>query len=511
MPFTPQGYWYPELSPKQLDIFNTNDRYVLASGPKKSGKTIGTLHRIVRHGVDTPRGRVGMFARTVKNAKAGGIWNDILDIVLPEWIQAGQTQFTTKKADGTMGPKQDAQTRMVYFRIRNQYGGETEFQLHSIDNENEVESIAKGTRFSCFYFSELSNFRDRLVFDITSDQLRMPNLPFRDHLWIADTNPSDEGPDSWIHDVWYKLPQKEPNNPLVRNIRLIEVMIEQNPYLSTEEREDLYARFAHDPDLAARYLRGEWVRASKDAIFAKQFNSDLHVLGTAESIDEDKWEVILPQDTCYQMLSGWDLGDRWHSAHIIEPIETMDGRTYCVIDEICMLDRDTKMGLSEFAESFMLRYDEWMKYMFPEENDPKQLTFQWTHWSDQQALLNFRAGAETYDKNLIYKYTEGKVFLQGAPKFPKSISKRINLTKILLHERRLLISARCKNTIAMFKSLRAGTGAKIIADGQPYRHVFDSLTYALSGEEPTLLMQEVTERGDEDESGGVVTLPLQQR
>lgn len=512
MPLTAEGYWFPELSPKQLAIYNSYCRYTLASGPKKSGKTWATLHRIVRHAVETPRARIGMFAKTVKNAKSGGIWNDMTEIILPEWLEAGQTRYTTSGSDKVPGPKQDAQTRMMYFKIENAYGGQSEFQLHSIDNENEVEAIAKGTRFSCFYFSELSNFRNRMVFDITSDQLRMPKLDFKDHLWIADTNPADDGEDSWIFSIWWKLMNKREKNKaeefLCSNLHLVEVMIEDNPYLTPEERADLYARFAHSPDLFKRYIEGKWVRASENAIFHSQFSDELHVLGDATSIDTRDWEVIQPNDHCIRLISGWDLGDKFHSAHIIDSFEGENGKCYAVLDEICQLDKEAQVGLTEFCEWFLARYKFWMNYLFPEADDVKRGMFEWTHWSDNAALSNWRAGAETYDKNLVYKYTDGEVMLMGAPKFPGSIAKRINLCKILLFEQRLVISANCKHTIEMFKSLRAGTGAQLIEKSQIHRHVFDSLSYALSGEEPFLLMQEISEVNREKDSGALISVPL---
>lgn len=507
MPFDNEGYWHPELSPKQLEIFNCNKRYLLSAGPKKSGKTLGNLHRVVKHGWEIQNARIGMFSKTVKQAKSGGIWNDMVDIIIPEWLEADiGLKYTTRQTKGTYGPKQDAQSRMQYFRIQNQFGGESEFQLHSLDNWRDVENIAKSTRFSCYYFGELSAFPDRLVFDITSDQLRIPGLPFTDHLWIADTNPSDEGEDSWIYKLWYEDASKETDDKAIlflqKHLKLIEVMIEDNPFLTQEEIDDLYARFSHDKDLFARYIEGKWVRASKDAIFREKFNDSVHVLGDISRTDEDEWDLLLPSNRCSEFITGWDLGDKFHSTHLVVPEMFEQGKTYCVIDECCQLDPTVEMGLSEFCDSFMTMYNKWLAYMnwiYAEKDQVCNLEER--HWSDAQALTAYRAGAEGYDVNLIYKYTDGVISVNAAPKFPGSIMKRINMTKILLNERRLLISAKCVNTIDMFKSLRRGTGAKIIAHTK-HRHVFDSLTYALASEEPALLVNELTE--GQRESGRLV-------
>lgn len=512
MPLDAQGYWYPELSPAQLQVYNCYSRYTLVAGPKKSSKTYANLHRLVRHAVETPKGRIGMFTKTIRNAKAGGVWVDLVDLILPEWLDAKQTRFTSRKADGTYGPKQDAQSRMVYVKVANAHGGETEIQLHSIDNEKEVESIAKGTRFSMFYFAELSNFRNRLVFDITSDQLRVPGLAFEDHMWLADTNPADDGEDSWIYELWYKLRMKHNRTPqenqLFKHMALFEIMIEDNPYLSEEEKADLYARFSHDKDLEDRYIHGKWVRASQDALFHQQYSDDLHKLGDNSGRLESDWQIVLPSDHCTTLISGWDLGDNFHSAHIIEPTEAENGRAYYVIDEVVHLDKVNRIGISDFCDMFMASYKVWMKLVTG--GDLKLAdTFEWRHWSDKAALTNYRSGAETYDKNLVYKYSDGDVVLMGAPKFQGSIGKRINLMRILLHERKLFISAKCVRTIEMLKGLRKGkTMNQLIAPGQLHRHVFDSLTYALSAEEPALLFSELTDEPDSEERGEPVRVRL---
>jgi len=209
-------------------------------------------------------------------------------------------------------------------------------------------------------------------------------------------------------------------------------------------------------------------------------------------LDDKDWQILMPSEHCIELMTGWDLGDKFHSCHILEPIEQegVDGRTYCVLDEINHLDATVDLGLREFSEAVMIRIELWEKYLGKQPG--------WRHWSDSAALTNFRSGAETYDKNLIYKYSEGRIQLEASPKFPGSIRKRIQIVKILLYENRLLVSAGCLRTIDMFKSLKKGTGAKVIMDSI-YRHVFDSLSYSLASMEPELLIQDIDE---ETEKGG---------
>jgi hypothetical protein len=71
------GIWLPDLSEKQLLQYNCYKRYALASGPRKSGKTIGWMHKIIRHCVDNDRARALMVAKSLKAAKDGGCWHDL--------------------------------------------------------------------------------------------------------------------------------------------------------------------------------------------------------------------------------------------------------------------------------------------------------------------------------------------------------------------------------------------------------------------------------------------------
>jgi len=90
MPIDANGNWYPNIFPKQIQIYNDFHRYVLVSGPRKSGKTTGCIHKIARHLWETPYpyARVGMFCKLMKTAKEGGVWDDLTKIVMPEWLNS---------------------------------------------------------------------------------------------------------------------------------------------------------------------------------------------------------------------------------------------------------------------------------------------------------------------------------------------------------------------------------------------------------------------------------------
>jgi len=410
---------------------------------------------------------VGIFTKTIRNAKSG-VWSDLTDLILPEWED---------NLDGfelTVLPKVDGVTKMNFLKIQNMHGNETEIQLHSLDVDHDIEEKIKGTRFSMIFFSELSNFKDSCVFSISKGQLRLPGLPYGRHQWIGDTNPAEEGTQSWIYKLWYEAPfAKEHTDPeYAEQFEIIEAMVEDNPYLTDHDRKDLIATFRPDPELYDRYVLGKWTASSSDSHFGKVFKHDLHVIGDASSPIEGEWEVILPSEGCTELIGGWDLGDRNHSFHILEKVRTMSGSRWAVIDELVVLKAD--ISIEDFTGEAMDKIETLESYI----GGPVR----WTHWSDMSSMIRYRASANTYDHRVVAAASGGKISLIGAPKFSGSVRQRVKLVKDLLMQNRLHISAQCSSTITMMRFLRKGKSAGQYVINDQNKHSFDSLSYALIGE-----------------------------
>lgn len=472
------GYWQPTLSPKQAKVTNCRKRYLLVSGPKKSGKTLGCCHKVVDHAVRTDRGRVAIFAKTVKTAKDGGVWSDLVDIVIPEWLASdtGIRMVTPPKVDG--------QTRQLYCELSNRKGNKSRIVLNSLDFDGDIEEVIKGKRYSMIYFNELSNFKSRRVFDISIDQLRCVHLPYEAHQWMADTNPSDEGEDSWIYKLFYVERSMEDHpDPTFRNdMDLIEVMIEDNPFLNDRERANLIATFRHDEDLFNRYIKGIWTSSASDSHFHDIFRPEIHIVGNNSSVYEKEWDIMLPQDDCELMITGSDIGSSInHGIAFLEPAR-IDGVTvYKCLDEIVRTGE--KIGLAELTDQWLERMDYWERVV------GKKL--QWRHWSDKSAFDAYRSAAETYDYSFVLKHSNGRLDLMAAPKFKDSVRQRVDTTRRLLFEDRLLISAKCVKMLTMMRSLKRGTGAANYVDrGSIHKHPFDALSYPLMAEAPMDLLPE---------------------
>lgn len=509
------GCWYPRLFDKQFEIFNSTKRCILASGPRFSGKTFGVLHKIIRHAWETPGARVAVFSKTLKNAKDGGVWDDIIKVILPEWLNSGMgVRFTTLTAEGVPGPKVDGQTRTPFFKITNQHGGESEFKLFSLDHDEDVEDKVKEQRFSCIYFSELTKFRSRKILSITLPQLRMPHLRMDQHFWISDTNPGEDGEEEWAYKVWYV--EKNMENPpetaktseeilafreYQDNLHLVEIMPEENPYLDPRQLRELKSTYAYDPDLYSRYVLGKWIlgKGARGRHFSGYFIQEQHVLGSAEGLDSAEWETIIPSDNCFELITGWDPGETNHSAHLIERIGDPTKSVYCVLDEEVIIDEEISHG--EFGKRVLEKIEALEKLS-------KKTFLLHRSWSDRSAIERYSATADTFPYLEIHAATRGRVFLQGTPKAPGSVRMRVRIVKQLLAQRRLVVSAHCKATIEMLKFLRRGETEETYVIPDKHKHPFDSLTYPLIME----LSEELqihSANANVGNASGYVAIPLQ--
>lgn len=463
MPISNSGAWYPHISQKQLEVFNSTSRFVLCSGPRKSAKTRAVQHRVMRHAWEAAqRTRIGVIVKTIKSAKIGS-FDTLYHVVAKEWEENLAGFRITKPLC------QDASTKMNFFRVSNSFGGESEIQLHSLENISEAESKLKGTEFSMLWISEITNWYDRSVFDLSIAQLRMPGVSYDDHQFIADCNPSEEeGDQHFAYKIWYeeRLEKDHPHQNFQKQLDLIEFKIDDNPFLDPREVEDLKASYRNDPALYDVYINGIWRNTSHDSIFAGVFSPGRHVIAGDEE--------LTPEDNTTELFVGWDPGDVNLSVHIMEKVTTPVGIMWKVLDEVCEIGNNT-VTLGEFALAVCDVMDEW------EERCDKK--FRWIHYSDSQAIDCFRSSSGTYGQLEIYQATEGRVRVEGVPKFSGSQRLRVKLVRELLNEGKMFISGRCPKLIASLSGglKRDKRRLRYIRDGI-HKHPFDSCSYVIQAE-----------------------------
>lgn len=513
MPDAPQVYpWRPKMFAKQFDVFNVGiapppegeidlTPCVLVCGPRMTGKTIAIVNRILRHLWETPSARAAVFSKTIKVAKDGGIWDDILD-GMREWIAAGMKgkngqvfEYTSKDAKGNLGPRLDSQTRTISFKIRNWHGGESELKLFSLDHDKDVEAKVKSTRFSLMWFSELSLFGDRQVFTVSRKQLRMKHLKPSQHLWIADTNPHEDGEDHWIYQQWYvdrlreegsfrdelnrlpatRRPKDEEFEKLIqkkiayrRALHLIEIFLDDNTFLDEGQRLALEEEESIDPGQYARNVEGRWVKGHGNIgkHFADVFFEQLHVVGSDDQNVGDAIDVIA---TTNELITSWDTGGINHSAHLLERRIIQERAFWMVHDEHVIIGE--QISTSEFALDMLKKMDGMEAFY--------RRMFHWTHWSDNSADVWRPSGDGTTDAMEIEAATGGRIQLQMVIKPKYSVRARVRMLRFLLKQNRIFIAKRCVHTIAMLWHCSRGKAENEYVLENQYKHPFDSLTYAI--------------------------------
>lgn len=491
--------WLPPINTKQFDVFNDFHRYLLVDGPRKTGKTFGLLHKIVRHVYDTNGAMFGIINKTLKNAKSSGIWTVLSNLILPFW-EHGIPEHQWEPWMPVMwktgcpgfkvveGPKTTGDTKLSYVKIRNRHGSISELQCHSLEHATDVEAKFKGPMYSGFWCSEADQYLDEHAFHILCDALRMPGVRYDEHQIILDMNPPDTGPNNFFHDLWFKFKENPPVNdedydPIFHSgLHRIGFAMDDNPQLDPNEKRELISRYKKRRTLYNRFILGLWEQDLTDGHFSEVWDESIHVLGNCQGPESERQQIV-PTAACRTLLTGWDLGEsKNHSFHILEKIIAEDPVTkqktisFSVLDELVVVR--TYMSIREFTEIAMAKIAHWSDYQF----EHQKVRVKWRHWSDTSAFRR-RSAAERSDSNIVFEVSRGQIILEGAPKFRDSNKDRVNIAIHLLAENRLHVSAQLIKTRLMFANLRRGDDANYVKKDD-HKHPFDSLTYPISAEAP---------------------------
>lgn len=486
------GRWIPDMFQKQAEVFNTTARVVLVVGPRLSGKTRSVLGRIARHLWEVDGARVGMFARILKNSKDSGSWRLMTKQVLEkEWMRAGIGMRYTTDVRGEPGPKIDGTTRTPFFRVTNAHGGESEMQLLSLDSDDSAEERLKDGEFSMVFFSELDKFGDRRVLTVGLPMLRMANIPYEQQMWIADCNPSDEGDQSWIYQMFFAERQmsyeqfvehqksmdimpldKEDFEAIYSRMQVIEILPKDNTFADPRQLQELRAACATDPGLWARHIEGKWVWGGGDSSrhFRSLLKQGVHILGNTTGPEED-WQILLPSQTSFELITGWDPGEINHAVAAIDKVLGSDGNFhYNVVEELVSIGQP--VSLSEFTVTFFDKIQDIERKM------GKTFNLAEHAWADQSSFDKYSSAADTYPHLEVNAASNDRVSLRGVPKPTGSVRLRVNLLKQLIREQRFHVSAHCVETIRMLKDLKKGKDFFVLPE-DPCKHIFDAITYPL--------------------------------
>ena len=492
MPINPQtGAWMPDVSEKQLEIMRACRKpdgfrkYIFVASEKYTGKTIGCANAVVDHAWNVKDARICVISTTIGAGDDSGIWTEITDRIIPQWVDGNFGLDWWRGKDGKSkkaGGKMKGASKKLYCDIRNKFGGRSYLELNSLQDERDVEKLFFNRYFSMIYWGELQNYKEKKTFTTLTSSLRMPDLTEQEHVLLADGNPSEEGEDSWQYKLWFvdridpELPEEQ--KPMQDNLKLITLTLDDNPYLSERRKLEIKSSYADDPDLHARYVLGKWVKASTNSLFMDVFKSSIHVVGDRKSKDS---EILLPEDNCSELFCGWDYGgvnpafvigeQCWRTRIDLEGNERGEESVFKWLDEIVLFDQKD-LALSEFTEMVMKKREQWEKFLGRK--------IRWLDYSDMSAL-NFREPiSNRFHADEIYSVSDGAIKLIGVDKAQGSVARRIRLWRRLLHQQRMIFSAaKCPILVEVNKGLKRGSHTYSIARNNPFKHPFDAAGYAL--------------------------------
>lgn len=481
--------WEPVMFPKQRKFFNDTTRFRLATGPRYCGKSRVVDHTILKHAWGTKNCRIAMIHKSVRNANVGA-WADITTFIMQEWLDANLTSPLGHKFDWVKEPSIKGNSRMQYCQLRSYFGTVSEIQLHSLDYDGDIAAKLMNSSFSLIYFSELQSFVDPAVFKISILQLRMAGLPYEKHLFMADTNPPESGPDHFAYKMWFGArdqtdPPEDCTTPeqiaefreYQKEFGLHEFELDDNIYADPKVVRDLKATYRDDPVGWDRFIVGRWTRAAstKEYHFKSVFKRELHVMGDISNNNPANWQILVPSHECTTLTAGFDIGQSVNHAFVIaEPVILDNDQTaFNILDELVYIGREEP--LVDFIEEALEKIYA-LEKLIGERVEIRA-------WSDSSAW-QFSAKSANIDAMLVEKMSFGRIVLMSATNSKKhgGVRRRIKMIQDLLKQQRLLVSANCVHTIDMFDNLRSGRlrgdgSGEVIVRGSIWKHAYDSLSY----------------------------------
>lgn len=499
--------WNPSLSPKQMEFMRMCHRrpgaptYILISGPRQSTKTTVALFCIAEHLWNVDNARFSVITPTVSVGDDSGVWTDLTEQVMPEWIAAGiGMEWITE-------PRQKGTTKKLYFTVTNKYGGKSTCQLDSLKYEEEAEERFKSRNHSGIYVSELSKYTKRSTFDTWRQSLRGKSYKEWELIFIGDTNPAPEGKSSWIWQIWYGERLQDSDDEGFKlwqeKLALMEFFVADNIFKDEAWHRSQAAMYAHSDDLLQRYYYGAWITATNNSIFSEVLKPNYHIVGDYETPANKDPEMILPDEKCSHLITGWDPGSSNSGFVIMEKIfRQVNGKeisTFNVIDEVVYIKSAKDMDY--YVDECLERIAYWEDFL----GHPVR----WSNWSDRSAF-DVRAGVgSVFYHQLVRFYSNGKIVLQAADRSPGTVRQRVDMTKKLFFEDRLFISRpKCPNLIEAFQGLGPGKAGYPLDKTSHFKHVFDAFSYAIHSECLDEVMRPRDDIRTGTKVGGLVSVPL---
>lgn len=462
--------WRPKLNPIQQEVYECQANYILAYGPRASGKTIGALHKLVEHCYLNQNALAILIVGVKRQAEEGGAWFKLTNLVLPQWesglgFDPGQGEFYTEPKTNT--------AKDIFIWMRNIMGGWSRILLLSMPVVGFVADRVKGLEPSFVLVDEAQTLENDTYFSAVVQQLgRRPGITSKQQI-VYCANP--EGPSHWLWKRFFQIPIDVETGVWDHKYAKFNVLVAENMQnLPKGYWENVLEAVKGDEIEKSRMVDGEWIDRPEGAALFKDIYDERTVLRG----DAIKNKGILPLKG-HQLILGYDLGAAHSSIHFKQYIPTTDrGVVKIGIDEI-----NTVGDYIPYTE-IVPRIIERMRYWETEVG----CQFSYRHISDSSAFNMYRAKDGSFDAWDVEEIARNYVRLKGyeerfiikleeCPKGLHSVEARIKGLKDDLMEGRVVLSAVCMKTRAMFLKLEESKDDAMKPRRSQYVHPFDSWTY----------------------------------
>lgn len=492
-------FWEPDLNPTQRKIFDDTSLFILTSSEKSSGKTIGCLHKLVRHCYENFNAFAIIIAPTVFTGSEGA-WGELERLVLPTWKEGNRHSLLTKDLkpnplagelkDNGIGlqftdTRMDPLTKDKTIWIGNVHGGWSKVMLKSIPHGKMVSARLKGPTPSFVYVEELTDCESAEYFKVPAAQLGRRRDITGPQQFVASCNP--KGPSHWVYKQWMEMcvvakGGKVWHDGIRRDSRFAYYHV---PARENQHRlppgymeNNVVLVYKDDPVEIMRLAQGVWVdRPDGEAIFRAVWDKNLHVVGDAR-----RGTGIIPHRG-HTIILGFDPGPANFCVSFMQLIPVKpkgkdeEQLVWLVFDEVNFVGK--RVPYFQVVPVILQRMDFWR-------NHPKcSYDYKFEHIIDEAAYTIDKAGS--CDAADIKRLSNDRIHPKPCPKGKDSKPARVRLVMEFLQQGTLFVSARCVKTIEMFEYLeseKAKDGEHDALQGfRPkrsiYLHPFDATSYPM--------------------------------